>query len=118
MNYSEELSRITFSFIQVARVHNSKDPYFTIVYTGDLYEGKRDPTQLFRVIHELCTKDFIKRDDIKIHFFGYPKFESENWLEEEIAKYHLQDLVILHGKVSHENSIAEQRKAQILLILM
>ena len=32
-------------------------------------------------------------------------------------KHHLQDIVILHGKVSHETAIAEQRKAQILLLL-
>jgi hypothetical protein len=94
------------------------DQYFTIVYTGDLYEGKRDPTRLFTAIHELCEEDLIKRDDIRIHFFGYPKFQSESWLEEEIAKYHIGDLVILHGKISHENALSEQRKAQILLLLM
>jgi glycosyltransferase involved in cell wall biosynthesis len=97
---------------------NKVDQFFTIVYTGDLYEGKRDPVQLFAVIHELCDKDLIKRDDIKIHFFGYPKLENpENWLQEEIAKHNLQDLVILHGEVSHATAILEQRKAQILLLL-
>jgi hypothetical protein len=94
------------------------DPFFTIVYTGDLYEGKRDPTQLFEAIHELCSKGIIQRDDIRIHFFGYPKFPSETWLEEEIARYHIEDLVILHGKISHESAISEQRKAQVLLLLM
>ena len=94
------------------------DKCFTIVYTGDLYQGKRDPEQLFAVIHDLCDKDLIKRDDITIHFFGYPASESsEDWLQEDISKYHLQDLVVLHGKVSHETAISEQRKAQILLLL-
>jgi hypothetical protein len=94
------------------------DPLFTIVYTGDLYEGKRDPAQLFKAIHELCDKKIIRRDDIRIHFFGYPKFQSETWLEEEIARYHCEDLVILHGKISHESALAEQHKAQVLLLLM
>jgi glycosyltransferase involved in cell wall biosynthesis len=98
--------------------NNRVDQAFSIVYTGDLYEGKRDPTPLFAVIHELCEKGFIQREDIRIHFFGYPKFESENWLQEEILKHHLKDLVILHGKVSHDAAISEQRKAQILLLLM
>jgi glycosyltransferase involved in cell wall biosynthesis len=97
---------------------NKIDHYFNIVYTGDLYQGKRDPAQLFAVIHELCDKDLIKRDDIKINFFGYPKFESsENWLEEDIAKHQIQDLVVLNGEVSHETAILEQRKAQLLLLL-
>jgi glycosyltransferase involved in cell wall biosynthesis len=98
--------------------NNEIDDYFTIVYTGDLYEGKRDPTQLFAAIHDLCRDNVIKRDHIRIHFFGYPKFEFENWLQEEILKYDLQDLVTLHGRVSHNTAISEQRKAQILLLLM
>src|SRR5665647_320629 len=98
--------------------NNQTDPQFTIVYTGDLYEGKRDPTQLFAVIRELCDKDVIRRGDIRIHFFGYPRFESETWLQEEIAQHQLDNLVILHGRVSHETAISEQRKAQILLLLM
>jgi len=97
---------------------NKIDPYFTIVYTGDLYQGKRDPAQFFAVIHDVCDKDLLKRDDIKIHFFGYPKSEiPENWLQEEIAQYGLEDLVILHGTVSHDTAIGEQRKAQLLLLL-
>ena len=97
---------------------NKVDPYFSLVYTGDLYEGKRDPAQIFAIIQELCDKTIIKRKDIKIHFFGYPKSDNpENWLQEEIAKYHLHDLVFLHGEVSHEIAILEQRKAQILFLL-
>ena len=103
---------------ELVNPENTSDNYFTIVYTGNLYEGKRDPAQLFEVIHELCDENLIKREDIKIHFFGYPKSESpEFWLQEEIAKHHLQDLVILNGEVSHEITILEQRKAQILLLL-
>jgi glycosyltransferase involved in cell wall biosynthesis len=103
---------------ELVNSENNVDQNFTIVYTGDLYEGKRDPVQLFEVIQELCDNGVIKREDIKIHFFGYPKSESpEYWLQEEIAKHHFQDLVILHGRVSHEIAIFEQRKAQILLLL-
>ena len=94
------------------------DRYFRITYTGDLYQGKRDPAQLFKVIKELCENNFIKRSDIQINFFGYPKSGSyEDWLQDEIQKYHLQDLVTLNGEVSHETAVAEQRKAQILLLL-
>jgi len=98
--------------------NNRIDQYFSIVYTGDLYEGKRDPTELFAVIQELCDKNLIRREDINIHFYGYPRFESENWLQEEIEKFHLRDIVILHGTVTHETAISEQRKAQMLLLLM
>ena len=94
---------------------NDVDHYFTIVYTGYLYQGKRDPAKLFSVIQDLCDKEIIKRDDIKIDFFclGSP----EDWLREEIVNYHLQDLVTLHREVSHKTAIAEQCKAQMLLLL-
>jgi glycosyltransferase involved in cell wall biosynthesis len=91
------------------------DQFFKIVYTGFLYEGKRDPAQFFAVIDDLCDKEFIKRNDIKIDFFGHDS--REDWLHEEIVKYHLQDLVTLHGEVSHKTAVAEQRKAQMLLLL-
>jgi glycosyltransferase involved in cell wall biosynthesis len=94
------------------------DQFFKIVHTGDLYHGKRDPSQLFEVIHDLIDKGIIKRDEIKIDFFGYPKFElDENWLQEDIIKHQLQDLVILHGQVSHNTAVAEQHRAQILLLI-
>jgi glycosyltransferase involved in cell wall biosynthesis len=102
----------------VSPQNNHVDQKFTIVYTGDLYEGKRDPAQLFAVIRELCDTGIMRRDDIRIHFFGYPRFESETWLQEEIAQHHLDNLVTLHGRVPHATAIAEQRKAQILLLLM
>jgi glycosyltransferase involved in cell wall biosynthesis len=103
---------------ELVNPESKTDPNFTIVYTGDLYERKRDPAQIFAAIQELCDKNVIKRNDIKIHFFGYPDLENpENWLQEEIATHQLQDLVDLHGKVSHEIAIFEQRKAQILLLL-
>lgn len=103
---------------ELVNPENKIDSCFSLVYTGDLYEGKRDPAQLFAVIQELCDKNVFKRTDISIHFFGYPKSDNpENWLQEEIENHHLQDLVILHGEVSHETAILEQRKAQILLVL-
>jgi glycosyltransferase involved in cell wall biosynthesis len=99
-------------------IDNKVDQFFKIVYTGILYEGKRDPANLFAIIYNLLNKEFINRDDIKIDFFGYPKKGyPEDWLQDEIAKYHLQDFVTLHGEVSHDIAVAEQRNAQILLLL-
>jgi glycosyltransferase involved in cell wall biosynthesis len=94
---------------------NDVDHFFKIVYTGSLYRGKRDPAQLFAVINDLCDKEFIKRDDIKIDFFCFGS--PNDWLQEDIVKYHLQDIVTLHGEVPHKTAIAEQRKAQMLLLL-
>lgn len=89
------------------------DNTFRIVYTGVLYQGKRDPGQFFSACKELLTEENPKRWDIQIDFFG----PQEDWLLEEIKKFGLQDIVSIHGQVSREVSIEEQRKAQILLLL-
>lgn len=91
----------------------SLNDQFRIVYTGVLYKGKRDPSQLFAVIKELCDDETINRQDIKIDFYGFP----ESWLQDESNKYQLLDIVTIFGQVPRETAIAEQRKAQILLLL-
>jgi hypothetical protein len=98
---------------EIINTKNNVDRFFKIVYTGVLYKGRRDPSPLFAAVDDLCDKGFIKREDVKIDFFGLP----ENWIQEEVVKNHLQENVTLHGLVSHETAIDEQRKAQLLLLL-
>jgi glycosyltransferase involved in cell wall biosynthesis len=97
---------------------NDVDPLFKITHTGNLYEGKRDPAHLFSTLKELIDDGSLRKEDIRIEFFGYPRYGfPENWLQEEIERNRLQGIVTLHGQVSHEVAIAEQRKAQVLLLL-
>jgi len=86
---------------------------FKILYTGTLYQGKRDPSNFFALMKNLCNSKFISPHDIEIDFFG----QYEDWLIDDIKKYHLQNIVMLHGQVPRETAIAQQRKAQILLLL-
>ena len=86
---------------------------FTIVYTGVLYQGRRDPAQLFEAIHFLCENALISHNDVQISMYG----PCENWLQDDIEKYNLQNVVTLHGIVTRDTAIAEQRKAQLLLLL-
>ena len=104
--------------LSLSGTENNLDKFFKIVYTGVLYKGKRDPAQLFEVIRDLCESGHINRADVKIDFFGYPSFgRYECWLEEDITKNHLEDVVTLHSKVPRDAAIREQRKAQMLLLL-
>lgn len=84
------------------------DRDFTIIHTGQLYEGKRDPEILF-----LALKKMVGLEKLRIKFIG----PRESWLEKKISKYDLNDSVTLVGELSREESIALQRKAQILLLL-
>jgi glycosyltransferase involved in cell wall biosynthesis len=86
---------------------------FSITYTGFLYEGKRDPTQLFAVIQELLREGRIARNDLQIRFFGPP----EAWLYLLVEQYRLTGVVEICGEVPRTEALQRQAESQILLLL-
>ncbi len=86
---------------------------FTITHTGQLYQGKRDPTLLLSVLHELITEGLINPDIIHVQFFG----PAEHWLEQAIRKYGLEGIAKQHGVIDREIALTKQRESQILLLL-
>ena len=85
---------------------------FSITYTGQLYEGKRDPELLFKVIRALLA-DGILADDVLISFYGNKAY----WVDDLIKKYHLENIATQFGRVERTKAIEEQRSSQILLSL-
>ena len=92
---------------------------FTITYTGNIYPGKRDPEPLFRAISELIAENQIKRECVKIRFYGGWDycFYCYHWVEKDIRKYNLEGVVSLYPKVPREIALDKQRESQILLLL-
>ena len=86
---------------------------FTITYTGQLYQGKRDPKLLLKALHELIAEGTIDSSNIKVRFFG----PAEYWLEREIKRYHLEGVVEQYGTVPREIVLDKQRESHILLLL-
>lgn len=86
---------------------------FSITYAGQLYEGQRDPTLLFEVLHELIQEGAISAADVRVRFFG----EAEPWLSALIRKYALQDVVQTPGFLSRQLVLERERESQILLVL-
>lgn len=109
---------------QVFSIPNGYDPEevavktptkeFTITHTGILYDGKRDPSLLFRAIAELIDEGRIDRRDVKIRFFGCDEYP----FEKEVEKLSLTDLVELHPHVPRNVALEKQRESQILLLLL
>jgi hypothetical protein len=87
---------------------------FTITYTGRLYNGKRDPAMLFKVVQQLIAEKRIEGNLVEIRFFG-PK---EQWLLDEIDKYNLKGVVSVNDFISREKAIEIQKESQILLLLL
>ncbi|MDA8173776.1 MAG: glycosyltransferase [Nitrospiraceae bacterium] len=95
-----------------------KDPAlskkFTITYTGRLYNGKRDPSVLFRAVAELIARGIIDRTQIEINFYG----PDEPWLAADVEKSGLNDIVHIRGNVSRDLAIKMQQQSQLLLLLL
>jgi len=120
-----DMLKSLFPHKNVACITNSFDPddfpetpsnlteKFTITHTGTLYNGKRDPSLLFQVVSKLIQSKQIKKDLIKLRFYG----KTENWLVEEIKKYDLVGVVSCHGRIPREEILEKLRESQLLLLL-
>jgi len=88
-------------------------PKFTITYTGQIYPLKQDPSKLFIALRKLISDKVINPNDIEVRFYG----PYQKWLEEEIKKYGLSNIVKQYGIVPREIALKKQWESQILLLL-
>ena len=89
------------------------DRYFSISYTGQLYAGRRDPTALFEVVHELIVEGIIDRKQMRIRFYG----PIEPWVEPLVERYDLKGVVEIHGSIDRSEALQRQQESQLLLLL-
>jgi glycosyltransferase involved in cell wall biosynthesis len=86
---------------------------FTISYTGQLYQDRRDPSVLFEVLHDLLKEGRISAGDLRVRFYG----PLEAWLPPLIWKYGLDAAAELHGPTPRNEVMVHQRESQLLLVL-
>ena len=77
---------------------------------GNLYQGRRSPLPLFHAAKQLD----LKPQDLQIHFLGTDPTQIDNMAT--IAD--VTDLVRVHPKVSHAESLDMQSRSDALLLLM
>lgn len=90
-----------------------KSDKFTLVYTGSLYQGKRDPTLLFQAVRALLDQQQIERDKIAIQFYG----PSAPWLVSLVEQFELGDIVDLPQPLSRSGALCKQQESTVLLLL-
>jgi hypothetical protein len=81
----------------------------SIVYTGGIYPGYRDPTPLFRAINLLGAE----RRRVAVHFYGPPAAD----VSPLAADHGVADRVFVHNPVAYKASLALQTTADVLLLL-
>lgn len=86
------------------------DSVLRIVYTGMLYEGRRDPTALFEAVSELG----VEKNRVRIDFYG----RYLDVLNPLIECFGLQKNVVIHEPVPHEEALCIMANADVLLLLL
>ena len=85
---------------------------FNIVYTGMLYEGKRDATMVFKAVKLLLDRNKIT-NNIKLIYAGNDGHLWKKWaIEHSLEKY-----IEIKGPISRKSAIELQNQASINLML-
>ncbi|MFC1920716.1 hypothetical protein ACFLYQ_03215 [Chloroflexota bacterium] len=85
---------------------------FTLTYTGSIYSEKHAPLKLFAALKELIAEKAIEPRDIEVRIYGV----VAGWLETEIERYNLKEIINLYGRVPKEDSLQKQKETQVLFI--
>jgi hypothetical protein len=86
---------------------------FSIVYTGGLYEGVRNPSILLDVIRELLKERKIRKEDLQLIYAGPDKMIWDNF----IKQYQLEMVNCSYSMLPVDQSRQLQESATINLLL-
>ncbi len=84
---------------------------FTLTNTGSFYQGRLDPTPLFKAVARLIGAGGLPRDRIRLRFFA----RHEPWLEALVTRFQLDDVVDVLPWVPREDALRAQQESQVLL---
>ncbi len=84
-----------------------------VVYTGNLYDGYRDPLPILDALANLYTKGKLKDRSIVIDFYG----ENGSYLRKIKLNPLYTKFVNVMGHVDRQTALKKQKEADILLLL-
>ena len=87
---------------------------FNVVYTGSVYCEESDLTPFFQAVSQIKanTPEIV----VKLHYYG--RVRSLNCILDWAKKYDLENVVVNHGMVTHQQVTQAQIGADLLLLLM
>lgn len=85
--------------------YDFEESKINLVYSGSMYRRVRNPDYLFKVLK------LLPNDKYRLHIIG------ESAVQNLVTKNELQDMVIIHGALSHEKALTFINNADILLNL-
>ncbi len=91
----------------------NENNFFTIAHIGTLTENQ-NPTQLWKVLREICQENKTFREMLRIRLVGKVDFSVLS----EIKKQNLESQLSLSNYLPHSKAIEEQQQANLLLLLL
>lgn len=108
---STPIQVITNGFDIPINTQLTDNPKFSLAHIGS-FLSERNPKGLWRVLSELTKNEDFARD-LQLDFAGIVSPE----IEQTLKAFGLSSFVCTHGYLSHEQAIALQRQAQVLLLI-
>lgn len=102
---------ITNGFEEVKQQIEKEHNYFHLTYSGGL-EMLRNPVALWKALAEISNENQSFREDFKLNFYG----SLADDVKQSIVKQGLQTNLIVHGYVSHQESLNAINSANILIL--
>lgn len=102
---------ITNGFEEVKQESEKDQEFFHITYSGGL-EMLRNPISLWKAINELTKSNASFKNDLKLNFYG----SLADDVKQTIVDQDLSTNLIVHGYVSHKESLEAINKANILVL--
>lgn len=92
------------------------DPRFTLLYGGILY-GKRSPRVFLEGLRLALDRGYVPQEDITVHFAGIFDYPGKTENQDLVRRLGLESNVRLLGYLSHRETIARMKGADILLLI-
>ena len=84
-----------------------------MTFTGSMYGGLQNLKPLFRAVKDLIDTKDIKKETIEFHFAGTNS--SAEVIKTQLSQYHLEELMVNHGKLSRCETLRLQNCSDVLL---
>ncbi|WP_312923448.1 glycosyl transferase family 1 [Empedobacter brevis] len=102
---------ITNGFEEVKQQTEKDQKYFHLTYSGGL-EILRNPASLWKALSEIIAENHSFKEDFKLDFYG----SLADDVKQTIIDQGLENNLIVHGYVSHQESLNAINAANILLL--
>lgn len=109
---SQPITVITNGFDVEKRGKKTKDAKFSIAHIGS-FLSKRNPRVFWKALQELVRDEPDFKDALELKLVGAVSTE----ILDTIKEFQLDSFLNLVGYVSHEEAVAAQRSAQVLLLI-